>query len=322
MRDHGGDIDRAARAWGGTDWIDLSTGINRRPYPVPDLSPAHWHALPTASALDALVDGARKAYGLPEAAACLPLAGAQAAIQLIPRLRPPGRVGIVSPTYNEHAAAFAREGWQVRDIDAPQPGFDALVVVNPNNPDGRCHDPEPLAALAGDCLVVIDESFGDVAPGLSAARCLGRASLLVLRSFGKFYGLAGVRLGFACGAAADIGALAEAAGPWAVSGPALEIGRAALADMAWADATRARLRAEAPRLDQAAGTAGWRVVGGTDLFRLYETPDAAAAQDALDRGGIWSRAFPWSARWLRLGLPGSEAEWVQTEAALRAIRDT
>ena len=137
----------------------------------------------------------------------------------------------------------------------------------------------------------------------------------MLRSFGKFYGLPGLRLGFALGPPSEIEALAALAGPWPVSGPALALGAAALADTAWAAATRARLAAEAPRLDALAARAGWGLVGGTDLFRTYDTPDAALARDRLAHHRIWSRAFPWSPRWLRLGLPGDAGEWRRLAAA-------
>ncbi len=246
----------------------------------------------------------------------LPVAGAQAAIQLLPRLAPPGCVAILSPTYNEHAAAFRAAGWQVEDTSdiAALAGADAAVVVNPNNPDGRRHTPGDLTALAARVgLLIVDESFADPTPDLSLCPTLGRPGLIVLRSLGKFTGLAGLRLGFALGAPSDIARLAELAGPWAVSGPALALGAAALADTAWTQATRARLAADARRLD---ALAPWPLAGGTALFRTYDTPDAAAAQDHLARARIWSRIFPWSTRWLRLGLPGEPTEWDRLAAAL------
>jgi cobalamin biosynthetic protein CobC len=141
---------------------------------------------------------------------------------------------------------------------------------------------------------------------------------LILRSFGKFYGLAGLRLGFALGCAADVAALAAMAGPWPVSGAAVEIGRRALLDRAWADATSARLACEAERLDTLARSASWKVIGGTSLFRLYETADAAVAQERLAHAKIWSRIFDGRPEWLRLGLPGDEAEWTRLAAALSA----
>ena len=196
-------------------------------------------------------------------------------------------------------------------------GADLAIVVNPNNPDGRQHEPAKLLALLPHVgRLVVDESFADTTPGLSLAPEAGRAGLLVLRSFGKFYGLAGLRLGFVLGTEADVKALAGMSGPWPVSGVAIEIGRRALLDDDWADETRTRLVREAPRLDALAEQADWQLVGGTPLFRLYETREAQAAQARLAEAKIWSRVFRDQAGWLRLGLPGSETEWVRLVAAL------
>ncbi|MDH2326070.1 threonine-phosphate decarboxylase CobD [Cereibacter sp. SYSU M97828] len=314
-RDHGGNIDAAKARWGGTDWIDLSTGINRCPYPIPPLSPEAWTALPTASAQRALLEAAQTAWRC--TAPMLAVAGAQAAIQMIPRLRRPGLARVLSPTYNEHAASLAAAGWRVEpcsDLDALA-GADLAVVVNPNNPDGRRFSPDALASLDVRMLVV-DESFADPVPELSLLPQTGHPGLLVLRSFGKFFGLAGVRLGFVAGHRADIDALAVMAGPWPVSGAAIEIGRVALGDGVWARQTALRLADDALRADALAARAGWRLVGGAHLFRLYDTGNAAAAQERLARHRIWSRIFPWHDRWLRLGLPGTEAEWERLSAAL------
>ncbi|QHQ33966.1 threonine-phosphate decarboxylase CobD [Algicella marina] len=318
-RDHGGNLGAAIARYGGQaeNWIDLSTGINRQPYPLPAI-PAHaWQALPTAEASSALVAAARAAYRTD--AALLPLAGAQAAIQLLPRLRPPGTVHVLEPTYNEHAASFRAAGWTVRSVATPAalPGADAAVIVNPNNPDGRLLDAGEILALSRDIpLLIVDESFMDPTPKSSIAPHLGTPGLIALRSFGKFYGLAGLRLGFAAGAQADIAALSAAAGPWAASGPALHVGRMALLDTKWQQATSRRLHTETRRLDALAEAAGWRSVGGTALFRLYQTPGAEMAQSSLARSAIWSRIFPYSESWLRLGLPGSAAEWSRLTAAL------
>lgn len=318
-RDHGGNLDRAIATHGGTaaDWIDLSTGINRQPWPVPPLGRDAWTGLPTRAAIASLHSAARAAWGV--SGAILATAGAQAAIQLVPRLRPAGHARVLWPTYNEHAGALRDVGWQVDDapdVDALA-GADLAVVVNPNNPDGRRHAPADLLALAGRVgLLVVDESFADPTPELSLAGATGRENLIVLRSFGKFYGLAGARLGFVLGSDPDIARLRAFAGPWPVSGPAIEIGRAALADDAWGAATTARLRAECDRMDGITRAAGWVLVGGCELFRTYDTPDATTAQDHLARARIWTRRFPYSDRWLRLGLPGSESEWLRLAAAL------
>ncbi len=318
MRDHGGDLDAAMAAFGGEReaWLDLSTGINALPYPVPKLAGSAWAALPTGVDIAALARTAAAAYGA--AVPAVPLAGAQAAIQIVPRLAPDGTARVLGPTYNEHGAALRAAGWRVETVDAVAAlaGADLAVVVNPNNPDGRRHDPDALRALAAAVgLLVVDESFADPYPELSLAPAMPE-NAVVLRSFGKFYGLAGLRLGFALARTDRATRIAEFAGPWAVSGPAIAIGRAALADRDWARRTSARLAAGALRLDAAAERAGWRTLGGTSLFRLYETGDAEAAQVRLAQACIWSRRFPYACGWLRLGLPGPEADWRRLEAAL------
>ena len=322
MRDHGGNLDAAMARFGGAggDWIDLSTGINPRPYPVPDIPPQAWTALPTEADMAGLREAAARAYDA--ACAIAPVAGAQAAIQMIPALMPPGEARVLGPTYNEYAASLRAGGWAVREVTRADDlaGADLAVVVNPNNPDGQRHAPDAILSLAEEVgLLVVDESFTDTTPELSVIPHLTSESdrVVALRSFGKFYGLAGLRLGFAVGGARHIARLREMAGPWPVSGPAITIGCAALDDAGWREETRARLTADAARLDQLAEAAGWGVVGGTPLFRLYETGDAAAAQARLGRTRIWSRTFAYSRGWVRLGLPGSENEWTRLEAALR-----
>lgn len=306
-RDHGGGIDAAAERFGGarSDWMDLSTGINPVPYPVPALPADAWAALPDVHAARALTDAARAAWAVPDGADVLAAPGASALIARIPTLAPAGRVTIPGPTYNEHAACFAAQGWAVQRDGAG----DAAVVVHPNNPDGRIWT---AGALPPARLTVIDESFCDVMPGASLVALADRPGVIVLKSFGKFWGLAGLRLGFAIGDPALLARLAEALGPWPVSGPALAVGTAALRDAGWADATRARLTADAARLDRIMAAAGAPLAGGTTLFRLYDTDGAAHWQDRLAARRIWSRVFPYSDRWLRLGLPGPDG-WTRLD---------
>lgn len=305
--DHGGGIDAACARWGGTraDWLDLSTGINPRPYPLPPFPPDAWTALPDRAAFAALESAARRFWRIPDAAAVIAAPGASALIARIPALLPPGRVAIPAPTYNEHARAFRACGWTVTD-DAT----DATVIVHPNNPDGRLH-PAPTTPFA-----VIDESFCDVTPDATHIAQATRPGTLILKSFGKFWGLAGARLGFAIGDPQLIDRLKPMIGPWAVSGPTLAIATAALSDDAWAAATRARLTTDAQRLDTLLSQAGARPLGGTTLFRLYDTDDAAAWQDRLARHHILTRIFPYSHRWLRLGLPDGDG-WTRLDHALR-----
>ncbi len=308
-RDHGGGLDRAMARYGGvrSDWIDLSTGINPHPYEVAGLLPSDWMELPDHGAFERLSDAARGFWNVPGGAGILPAPGASAVIARIPALAAAGRVQITLPTYNEHAAAFAAQGWQVQEAGPAE----ARVIVHPNNPDGRLWD----AADADAPLTVIDESFCDVTPEATLIHLAERPGVVVLKSFGKFWGLAGLRLGFAIGHPDLIAQLNDLTGPWAVSGPALRIGAQALDDTLWAETTRVRLASEAERLDQLVTAKGAQIAGGTSLYRLYEVDDAAAWQDRLARAHIWSRIFPYSKTFLRLGLPPAHG-WARLEAAL------
>jgi len=326
-RDHGGNLDAALHRHGGAraDWVDLSTGINPTPYPLPALPPSSWASLPTRSDLGRLGDAAKRAYDT--SAAVVPFGGAQGAIQAIPWLRPPGHARVLGPTYNEHDATLRFAGWQVETVTdiAALGGCDLAVVVTPNNPDGQTHQAQDLLDLSTQVgLLVVDESFADPDPAQSLAPRLGAgpggtsSAVIVLRSFGKFYGLAGVRLGFALARGPIVERLRGLAGPWPVSGPAIEIGIAALQDTGWQAATRARLHQDAARLDSLASEAGWRLVGGTPLFRTYATPQAETVQTKLAEHRIWSRSFPYSHTWLRLGLPPQD-RWPQIERAMTAL---
>jgi cobalamin biosynthetic protein CobC len=308
-RDHGGGLDAAIIQFGGTRarWIDLSTGINPVPYLLPDLPADAWTALPDKGAQDRLVQTARSFWNVPEGAAVLAAPGASALIAQIPSLAPAQDICITEPTYNEHAAAFRAHGWKVTQ----DPTSSARVLVHPNNPTGAFWDTSDIPGG----LTVIDESFCDIAPDRSLIPLSERPNTLILKSFGKFWGLAGLRLGFAIGDASLVARLAERLGPWPVAGPALQIGAKALSDADWARTTRARVAQDAARLDALLNAAGATVVGGTDLFRLYKVASASDWQERLARHYIWSRVFPYDSEWLRLGLPAPH-QWDRLRTAL------
>ena len=327
---HGGNIDAAVRRFGVPhhQWLDLSTGINPRPYPISAgfLEEAHWTRLPGADALAALNNAALTCYGAPAEAVIAAAAGSQSLIAAVARTTPATRVAVVEPTYSEHALAWRAAGHDVVSIPAidDAPAEAAFVVLcNPNNPDGRVHARERLLAEAkrlaarGGALVV-DEAFGDTAPGTSLAPHAGTPGLVVLRSFGKFFGLAGVRLGFALCEAPPAKTLETALGPWAVSGPALAIGTAALDDANWIAATRLYLAEQAARLDTVLAGAGLDILGGTDLFRLVQVPGDTAADlaERLGEAGILVRTFATHPGWMRFGLPGNGADMERLGAAL------
>jgi cobalamin biosynthetic protein CobC len=312
-RDHGGGLDAAVARFGGTrtDWSDLSTGINPVPYPLPDLPRDAWADLPDQAAQNRLEQVARRFWNVPDGARVLAAPGASALIAQMPRLATPGQVQIAHPTYNEHAAAFRAHGWHMNDTIAKP---DARVIVHPNNPTGHWHDARALTAP----LTIIDESFADVAPGQSLVAHTAGPGCIVLKSFGKFWGLAGLRLGFAIARPEIIEHLSEWLGPWPVSGPALTVGAAALSDAGWASETRARLEKDAARLDALMLDAGAATPRGTTLFRLYQVPDAARWQAGMARHKVWTRTFPWSGTHIRLGLPQPD-RWPQLERALGTV---
>ncbi len=297
---HGGDINSAHLVYpqAPTPWIDLSTGVNPVPYPIPALEPETWTRLPAPAEIESLQAVAAARLGAP-AETVVVAPGAQALIQWLPRLFPASAVAIPGPTYGGHATAWRAAGAKI--LDRVESGSPA-VVVNPNNPDGARRSLWGLRALARSAsLLIVDEAFADFDD-----ESLGRdppTATIVLRSFGKAYGLAGLRLGFAVARPEIAGILRAAIGAWAVSGPAIEIGRRALADSEWLARARARLEDDVDWLDGKLIRAGFEVVGGTLLFRLAHRADASAAFAALAAQGVLTRPFLARADWLRFGLP-------------------
>ena len=321
---HGGDLSSASACFGAPPdgWVDLSTGINPRPWPVDATFLDGLHKLPDTARLDGLAAAAAAAYGAVNEGRVAAAPGTQALIQWLPRLRPVGRVAVVSPTYGEHAASWRLAGHDVSEIaDLPDTAdFDVVVITRPNNPDGRTASRGDLKALAAALsrkggLLVVDEAFADLDPGPSVAADAD-GGLIALRSFGKFYGLPGLRLGFAVTDSDTARQIAAAIGPWPVSSIAADIGAGALADRDWQDETRRWLADAARRMDKCLGAAGLAIAGGTDLYRLAETDGAAEIYEKLGRAGIYTRPFPDRPRWLRFGLPGSAPHWSRFEKAL------
>ncbi len=321
---HGGDLGAARKLFPSAPepLVDLSTGINPFPYPLPRLDAAIFARLPEPGAVGRLAATAAAAFCAPSAAHVVVAPGVQILLPMVAALVRPGRAAVLGPTFEEHARVAALAGHGVREVAALSDlaGADLAVVVNPNNPDGRRVAPGALRDLADALapgLLVVDEAFIDATPQASVAPDVTRPNLVVLRSFGKFFGLAGLRLGFALAPPALAARLAAALGPWAVSGPALAVGTAALADADWIAATCTRLAAAAHRLDALLATAGLEVAGGTALFRLVRTPAAPALFERLGRAGIVVRRFADEPAWLRFGLPGEEAAWQRLAAALQ-----
>jgi cobalamin biosynthetic protein CobC len=323
---HGGDLSAARILFRGAPepFVDLSTGINPNPYSVPPLSADLFARLPDSAALANLIAAAAAAYGAPSTAHTVPAPGTQILLPLVAGLVPPGRAAVLSPTYAEHARAARLAGHHVVEVGevGELAECDLAILTNPNNPDGRLIAKEELVAVAAKLasrggLLLVDEAFMDVGPpAASFAGEVGRGNVVVLRSFGKFFGLAGLRLGFAIAAPDLAERIAARLGPWAVSGPALAVGAQALADQAWIAATRARLAQAANRLDGILTVSGLDIVGGTTLFRLVRSHAADALFQHLGRAGIFVRRFADHPHRLRFGLPAAEPDWQRLEQAL------
>ena len=322
---HGGRLRQAAARYGIplADWLDLSTGINPNGWPVPEIPSACWARLPEDD--DGLERAAQTYY---QAQHVLPVAGSQAAIQTLPRLRSRSRVAVLDPGYAEHAYAWRNAGHEVSAV-APQQVDDAvqradvLVLIHPNNPTGVRFPIEQLLdwhvrlAARGGWLVV-DEAFMDVTPEHSLCRHTAREGLIVLRSLGKFFGLAGARVGFVCAQASLLAQLHGILGPWSVSAPARWVATSALSDRAWQDAARQRLGTDGARLQALLARHGLSPDGGCTLFQWVRTPGAHDLHEALARQGILTRLFIESSS-LRFGLSGNEADWTRLEAVLSGL---
>lgn len=307
MLEHGGRLREAATRWGIplSDWLDLSTGIAPWVYPVPIVPTEIWQRLPEEN--DGLEAAVNDYYGTRKAWVALP--GSQAAIQRLPTLVSPGRVAMFLPTYAEHPAAWHAIGHEVVAWDQPA---DYAVLCNPNNPTGhRFTHAELLDKAQTVRLLVVDEAFMDVTPEASLIDKEQPDNVVVLRSLGKFFGLAGARVGFAFAQPTLLNRLASMLGPWPVAHPARWIARYALGDVDWQRAQRLRLSTASARL--ASYLQILNMPTGTAFFQYVATPQAAEIHEQLARQGILVRRFEGA---LRFGLPGDEAAWQRLIHAL------
>jgi L-threonine-O-3-phosphate decarboxylase len=328
MLEHGGRLHRAARHYGIalSDWLDLSTGLNPESWPHTEVPRAAWARLPEDE--DGLTEAAQRYYGAPHA---LPTAGSQAAIMQLPTLRAAGRVGMLEPSYAEHALRWREAGHEVvrlrrSECAAAARTLDTLVLVNPNNPTGERFAAAELLTWHAELAVrggwlVLDETFADADPSDSLAAATDRAGLIVLRSLGKFFGLAGARVGFVLGSEVLLQRLAEPLGPWTVTGPARDVARRALADRPWHATMRTRLHEQSARLAELLHRHDLPPAGGCSLFQWVRHPPAAQLHDALARQAILTRLFD-APPSLRFGLPGPEAQWLRLETALATVART
>ena len=325
---HGGELDRMQAAFPevSAPWIDLSTGINPWPYPIEKLAAEDFQSLPTASAFQACASALARAINAPNDAVLLS-PGSELMIRLLPSVLNVERVAILEPTYGDHAETWQRAGASITRSADPlshTDQVDAVVVCHPNNPDGQVFSRDALleahrtlAARGG--FLILDEAYADLTPDLSLAEHGGAPGLIILRSFGKFYGLAGLRLA-ALLAPSDIRArLAEQLGVWPVSSAALEIGRRAYQDLSWQSDLRAKLKTAHQALDHVLQASALDLVGGTDLFRYVRVSDALGVWTHLAQQGIYVRKFQDQPNHLRIGLPKDQEETGRLKHALSLL---
>ncbi len=323
---HGGRLDAAISIHGGKpeDWIDLSTGINPHAYPVSELDDRVWQRLPDEHAHRKLEEAARQYYRVGESSAIVAANGTQAIIQILPQLISSKSVGIVSPTYGEHEYCWRNSDAAVElyiSLSEALGKSDVVVVVNPNNPDGRTYRPDQLEEAAGilasrSGFLIVDEAFGDVMPELSIVPHLP-GNTIVLRSFGKFFGLAGLRLGFSICAREIVDQMVKAFGPWSVSGPALAIGLQALSDQDWISGMKTKIEVQSLKQADEISSCGLNLVANTCLFMEFEVEDGMALSQSLMTEHILVRSFPDRPNRLRFGLCKDDLELDRLSSALK-----
>lgn len=314
---HGGGLEAARRHFGAGDWIDLSTGINPKPWlGAADLA-FDWQRLPDPDALAQLEAVAASFFGVDARHVCA-VPGSEIGLRLTGMLvnRPARHI---APSYRTHGEMIA--DCAPIEPEAARSHDGTLILANPNNPDGRVTGVVAMRALltgrGTDDWLLVDEAFADIDPGASVATLVNDdARLVVFRSFGKFFGLAGVRLGFVIAPQTIVAALRERLGAWPLSAAAIAIGTAAYIDRDWVAATRARLFADAAALDALLARQGHRPTGDCPLFRLIEVEDARALFERLAQRAILTRPFADRPDWLRIGLPADAGARARLEAAL------
>lgn len=325
---HGGGVDAAVKEYGGekSDWLDLSTGINPNPYPVYGVDPLAWQRLPDIYAMEILIKAARQYYCVSHGQEICVANGTQAIIEILPKAFSCKRVGIISPTYNEHAHVWGKSGAEVveikRGVTLPH-DLDALVVVNPNNPDGSVFEKIELTEFAkslekSNGILIVDEAFCDVMPEQSLVSELPE-NAIVLKSFGKFFGLAGLRLGFAIGDPSLLKKIKEQIGVWSVSGPALQIGTRAFADTNWINYAITALKVLSKKQTDILQSIGLNIEGENPLFIYASHREARKIHDLLAKRHILIRPFLHDDTKLRFGICANKEMIERLEKSLKDV---
>ncbi|ROS01919.1 L-threonine O-3-phosphate decarboxylase [Sinobacterium caligoides] len=315
---HGGNLRQMAERYqiDHGQWLDLSTGVNPYHYPIGDIPAVFFQHLPDSQ--EALLQAARRYYGCQSLLAC---SGSQQVIQIMPRLIAPIRVALPDSGYQEHAYRWQLAGHTPCWYDGYSPetlealivdeGVEVAVIINPNNPTTALISVEKILQWAGVMaerggLLIVDEAFIDLTPVQSVAPFADRAGLMVLRSVGKFFGLAGIRVGFVLAETALLRRVEQELSPWQVSGPAEYLMIEALSDTPWQHANSQAINESKEML---AALLRQHLVsriddGGLFLSCRLEHDAALSLYEKLARRGIAIRWGVYNKRWafVRFGL--------------------
>jgi len=322
LLEHGGHLIAAAKKYNipVNQWLDLSTGINPNGWPIPAIPAECWQRLPESD--DGLIDAAKSYY---QCQSILPVAGSQAAIQGLPLLRNKSTVGVLSLAYAEHGYSWKKAGHEVIELSVTTINnqlhkLDVLILINPNNPTAQRFTKTQLLdwhqqLKQRNGWLIIDEAFIDSTPEHSLSSYPVNDGLIILRSIGKFFGLAGIRCGFVIANHHILKQLDELLGPWTISNPSRYIATAALLDLNWQNKIQSDLKNQSNRLALLLQNNGFEIIAQTDLFHWIQTDNAEHIHNTLAEQGILTRLFhnPLS---LRFGLPKNEPQWVYLNQVL------
>jgi cobalamin biosynthetic protein CobC len=324
---HGGQLNNVAKLFKRplNEWLDLSTGISPISYPIPSIPQIIWQQLPQTS--NGLIEAAKRYYGTGN---IITTSGSQAVIARLPSLylnytkRLPNKIDVWLPVvgYKEHERSWHDAGFNIKRYQN-LPTFKDLklnaivVVINPNNPTGELHQQHTLKALLKTVeslsgWLIIDEAFMDViTPNQTLIDLSTNKHLFVLRSIGKFFGLAGIRIGFLSAHSMWLLKLQQLSSPWEVNGPAQFIAEQALKDHTWQSAQRKTLIALSIKLemlltetfaDSTNNCLKNIEVSGCGLFKTLVHPQATEIYQKFCHQGLYVRLCDENNA-LRFGIP-------------------
>ncbi|MGB0495833.1 MAG: threonine-phosphate decarboxylase CobD [Kangiellaceae bacterium] len=332
---HGGQLQKQAKKYNipAENWLDLSTGISPYSYPVQTIPSSMWRRLPEFS--DSLLKAVKQYYGSSKFVAC---AGSQAAIQAIPQVwkqvlkfsaTRPAKIWLPKVGYKEHQKHWISNGFSITHyVELPNASDleenSVVVVINPNNPSGAVYDSKILLELANTLakkngLLIIDEAFIDSNLSLSiATKASHFKNLIILRSIGKFFGLAGIRLGFAFANDTWLKQLKVKLGEWPISGPSLYIAEKALSDSSWQSAQRFRLDKQSMALHSLLRRVFNLNSKGCNLFRTINLANATEIFESLCKQAVYVRLTD-DKKSLRFGIPDSDGFFRLEKALLNSM---